>query len=96
MAEDTLFGPAETPVRISADRKRTLRNTSALTAGKHPVTGLRLSWVDGQTCGNCDHHFSHTRNKTWHKCDLNATRGAGTDIRLSWPACTAWAAEPDS
>ena len=86
----TLFElpPTEQPVTISADRRRTIRHHNALADGRHPLMGGPVN-LD-HTCGDCAHHFAHTRNRTWHKCDLNATRGPGTDIRVSWPACTAW------
>ena len=59
-----------------------------LAAGVHPVTRRPLlPLADEKTCGGCDHHFSHAHNRTWHKCDLNASRGAATDIRVSFPAC---------
>lgn len=73
---------------LSADARRTLRNRQMIERGRHPVTNAPLldpGW--NRTCGDCDHHFSHTRNQTWHKCELNATHGPATDIRVGWPAC---------
>jgi hypothetical protein len=82
----------EVPVeKVSRDRQRTLNNNAAIRDGRHPVTGFRLlnaGW--DRTCGDCDHHFAHRCGKTYHKCELNATRGPQTDIRVSWPACTAF------
>lgn len=45
-----------------------------------------------ETCGTCD-HCTLTRGgaRSYWKCDLvPITNGAGTDIRKSWPACTAY------
>lgn len=87
---DALFAlePLPVPVKLSADRKRTQRHHDALAKGQHPLMGGPVD--PAHKCGDCLHHFEHTRNQTWHKCDLHATRGAGTDIRVSWPACSAF------
>lgn len=56
-------------------------------AGVHPATGLSLRGEG--TCGECRHavQVGHNTRRYW-KCDLvKITRGAGTDIRLKWPAC---------
>lgn len=91
-------GPRVEPAEaepLSYTRRLTLRKQRQLDAGIHPVTRRPLLPIaDGKTCGGCDHHFSHSRNQTWHKCDLNATRGAATDLRVRWPACTAFVAVP--
>jgi hypothetical protein len=73
----------------SADRRRTEQNNRILAGGYHPATREQLILV-GATCGGCAHHFERRRNKTWHKCDYTATGGAGSDIRVGWPACTRW------
>lgn len=79
--------------RKSPDRRRTERNQRALAEGYHPATQLRLIYV-GATCGGCAHHYvqAYTGNR-YHKCAFTATRGPATDIRVGWPACTAW--EPE-
>lgn len=77
---------------LSVGRKITLRNNAMLEQGVHPVS-RRLLANNGRTCGTCSHHTVNVRTKTYHKCDLNLTGGPGTDIRLSWPACTAWMPE---
>lgn len=79
---------------LSAGQKLTLRNNQSIANGVHPVSRRPITG-NGETCGSCSHHFSHSRNKTYHKCDLNVTGGPGTDIRVSWPACDAWAACDD-
>jgi len=81
--------PTPTEAKLSPDQRRTIRHHAAIADGRHPMMGGPVNLE--HTCGDCAHHFSHTRNRTWHKCDLNATHGAGTDIRVSWPACTKWA-----
>jgi hypothetical protein len=89
---DALFnpGPARAaPEKLSADRRRTLRNQQMLFRGIHPVTRVGLlRAVGGFTCGDCEHHVQVGGHaKTYHKCLRNKTSGAATDIRVSWPAC---------
>jgi hypothetical protein len=81
--------PVDPPVKLSVDQRRTIRRAAALADGRHPLMGGPVD--PDHTCGDCTHHFSHTRNGTWHKCELNATGGPATDIRVSWPACSKWA-----
>lgn len=77
---------------MSATQRLTHKRRLLLAAGVHPTTKLNLA-NNGETCGSCAHHFSHSRRNTYHKCDLVAfTHGPGSDIRLSWPACIKWAA----
>lgn len=72
--------------KLSVDRRRTLRNEALSARGLHPVSrrGLRSEG----TCGECNHVTRHGR---YIKCDLNATGGPATDIRLKWPACVSFA-----
>ena len=81
--------PAEEPstLRASPDVRRRLRNEAELARGRHPVSGKPLR-PEGGTCNTCTHHVESRYAKTYHKCDLNMTGGPGTDIRVSWPACT--------
>lgn len=72
-------------VKVSTDRRRTLRNQALLDRGLHPVSRRALRG-DG-TCGECTHCTRHGR---YIKCDLNSTSGPGTDIRLKWPACVSF------
>lgn len=91
---DGLFNPeryeAETPPPAdeSADRKRTRKRNALLKAGRHPVTNGSTHPELG-TCGDCDHHVAREwHRRMYHKCGLvPVTNGAGSDIRLSWPAC---------
>jgi hypothetical protein len=37
----------------------------------------------------CANHIVLAANRTWHKCNrAGITHGPGTDIRVSWPACS--------
>lgn len=93
MADAALFdpGPAVEKPKLSADQRRTLRAQQMLDRGRHPRTNLPLRPGD-ETCGTCSHFRRQGHNlRTYFKCDLLAiTAGPGTDIRKSWPACTAW------
>ena len=53
--------------------------------GLHPM-GARLA-DNGQQCDNCANHIAVSMGKTFHKCQLNRTGSAATDIRVNWPAC---------
>lgn len=47
----------------------------------------------GETCKSCKHYVTRQWSKTYRKCGLmqtHWTRGAGTDIRASDPACKKW------
>lgn len=83
----TLFDP-EPVAPLSRGRKLTIRNNDLLRQWIHPVTRLPLAEGDNK-CGDCANHVVHRSNtKIFHKCDLNYTHGPGTDLRVSWPACT--------
>lgn len=85
-----LFDPGEpeVPVQLSAGRRRTARQRAWLADGRHPLMGGPTSDDPAQTCGTCTHVFR--REGGYFKCALRNTRGAGTDIRVSWPGCTRW------
>jgi hypothetical protein len=55
------------------------------------------SGPNGETCKSCEHYtIAHRGNGTFRKCGLNEanwTKGPGSDIRASDPACRLWAAE---
>jgi hypothetical protein len=76
--------------RLSAGRRRTLRNQVRIANGFHPVTKLPL--VGTGTCGECRLCIGRALGKTYFKCGLDGDRyitcGPATDIRLKWPACT--------
>lgn len=47
----------------------------------------------GETCRTCRHYTIKQMAGTYRKCGLMErywTKGPGTDIRASWPACKAW------
>lgn len=81
--------------KLSAGRRRTLRQQADLAAGRHPATGLPLNDT-GAKCGSCIHHRaieSHRGGSYWHKCaasKLGLSHSEASDIRISWPACTKW------
>ena len=83
------YGPRTAP--DSPTRRRTIRQAADLRRGIHPATRVALAG-NGETCGTCVHAIvqRHNRRNYW-KCDLMPiTAGAGSDIRISWPACTKW------
>ena len=83
-------GPADEPEKLSADRRRTLKQRALIDAGIHPATRVALL-PDGETCGTCVHFKRRRYSKTYFKCALVPdTRGAGSDIRKSLPACIQW------
>lgn len=88
---DALFDlPAPSPTPdLSPGQRLTIRNTERFAQGIHPVGRCTLA-NNGETCGTCRHHIVRRYARPYHKCDLNETGGAGTDIRLSWPACALW------
>jgi len=92
---DPMLGGMNTTARITA------RNKADLAKGVHPATRIALLEPIGEhRCGDCAHHVSWewygSRKKIYHKCDihrLGQSHCAASDIRISWPACTAWAPE---
>lgn len=74
----------------SVDARRTRRRRELLAAGTHPTTRLPLRQPVGEVkCGDCVHHFAYRASATYHKCDaVELTHGPGSDVRVSWPACT--------
>lgn len=88
-------GPATpAPLKVGEDAARTARRRALLAAGWHPTSGRRLRGGD-EVCGTCAHCVGFRRHtRTYWKCaEVAVTRGAATDVRLSWPACVAW--EPE-
>ena len=82
--------PTEPVEKISAGRRRTMRQHDALAHGWHPLMGTKLR-IDGETCGTCLHHcLQGGVAGNFHKCDLRNTGGPSTDIRVSWPGCMTW------
>lgn len=82
--------PAPEPAeKMSADRRRTLRQRALIDAGVHPLTRTKTR-PDLGTCGGCAHRVltATNGNRSWPKCDLREiTHGPGSDVRRWWPAC---------
>lgn len=101
-----LFDMEPTPLpvveKLSADRRRTLRQARDIAFGRHPVLQLpfhadaaRVRGSEGLTCGDCAHKLSQEHHgRTYLKCDYSITSGAATDLRLWWPACVRFEAKP--
>lgn len=87
--------------RLSADRRRTLRQRRDVANGRHPLTGGK-TYPELGTCGDCrfralvDHH-SRTYPKCWWRPNRDDreydfpppfhSNGAASDVRAWWPAC---------
>lgn len=104
---DALFDmptAAPEPVeKLSADRRRTIRQRQAIANGVHPLASplgihLLIHADETRTCGSCA--FRHNGNpgngRSYPKClwrpgDTGGyprvTGGAATDVRAWWPAC---------
>jgi hypothetical protein len=86
--------PAPVAEKLSAGRRLTLRQKADIAAGRHPLlSGMRLA-DNGETCGTCVHRTPSRGEHSWPKCEYRVTRGAASDCRAWWPACTAWTAKP--
>ncbi|WP_018502926.1 hypothetical protein [Parafrankia discariae] len=91
-----LATPPEQDMTLSPGARLTARRRAQIAAGTHPVTGLPLLSADRSlTCRTCNHigRQGDTAGHYW-KCGRNLSRGAATDIRLSWPACTDYQPAP--
>lgn len=89
MSELQLFDTDNQPTE-SYGMRLTIWRGQQLERGIHPITGCPLR-EEGGTCGTCAHHVVQQMTAgTYHKCDLNLTRGPKTDLRVRWPACTRW------
>ncbi len=68
-------------------------------AGFRGMAARPNSGPQGETCGSCRFAAQvYYHNKTYRKCDLirkQWTHGAGSDIKLRFPACLEWKAIPD-
>lgn len=95
MSADRLFEMPEVEVDepTSYGRRLTAKAREALKAGRHPATGLDL--LGGMaTCGGCTHLVVRDpHDRRFYKCKrhrLGVTRSAASDVRVGWPACTAY------
>jgi len=95
---DSLFPDipeSATPAReeVSAGRRLTLRQCADVAAGRHPLTGGRLTSDPDARCGNCRfRELLGYHKRRWPKCTVEygreMTHGAATDVRAWWPGCT--------
>lgn len=92
--------PEPEPVeKLSADRRRTLRQRRDVERGIHPLNGLQLVGDGSTTCGNCAFRelFTYHR-RSYPKCTARdgvyLTHGPASDVRAWWPSCPLW--EPDT
>ena len=97
MTDRDLFGaeiPSPRPgARTDAERKRERRRAAEKPRGYAAPPG---SGPAGETCKSCRHSYRRDgANRNFWKCDLiRATKGPGTDIRVSSPACSRWEQQP--
>lgn len=78
---------------VSTARARAMLIKAGIEAGRHPM-GRHVR--DGaERCATCRHacQVETPARRTYYKCGLMKaawTKGPATDIRLAWPACSAW------
>ena len=111
MADLTLFDmdpetPREPKVKLSADRRRTLRQMAALERGRHPLSllyshplalhpdapGPHDREAPGPRCGTCQFRTSATSNG-WHSFPKCGFEVSGTQPYVTFSAasdCRAW------
>lgn len=111
MTDVPLFGDYDEaqpePEKLSAGRRRTLRQADMVQRGVHPLTRLPLHEQATEvpkgtraapfTCGSCVHRVIVSRGaKDYPKCDVDngavASHSEATDVRAWWPACTRYVA----
>lgn len=94
---DRLFPvePIPDAATLGPDARRTLKRRAILESGRHPATGLKLLDPEWKlSCKQCVHLRARWRRVTYWKCAVaGITHGPGSDIRVSWPACTAFRME---
>jgi hypothetical protein len=96
--------------KLSADRRRTIRQRNDLARGVHPLSAaigrpdwrpLRLHEDENRTCGNCRFrellgHHSRSYPKCMAGDGVRATHGAATDVRAWWRGCTGHEYDPET
>lgn len=100
MSEPALFDmepialPDVEPVeKLSADRRRTLRQHADAAKGIHPLTRRRTHEDAARTCGNCRfRQLVRWHNRSYPKCAFGdgwprATHSGASDVRAWWPGC---------
>jgi hypothetical protein len=84
--------PEQEPIeKLSADRRRTLRQKADVSVGRHPLTRGKAR-PDLGTCGDCRFRVIYSRfPRIYPKCvghgGIYDTRSAASDVRAWWPAC---------
>ncbi len=85
MSEQIVFGEIS---KQEAEKK------FGIAAMKKPVIALYGPDPMGRTCKLCSHLYARQFSKRYWKCSLRKeTRGAGSDHRVNWPACSKYAEE---
>lgn len=88
------IAPLNVHGKVSATRRRTMKNNELIARGINPATRRPVLSGD-RTCGDCTHctpirwSFGAT-GKTYWKCELHRlgkSHSEASDIRRSWPAC---------
>ena len=68
---------------------------------KTPTMQEMFGLTPGHECRDCAHHFTNTRGKTYHKCEIwqhyfpGGGHSEASDIRCKDPACGKWVSEED-
>lgn len=93
--EPVPLAEAEPVEKLSADRRRTLRQRRDVERGVHPLTGTPTQPDPAKTCGTCVYRLSSTHhNRSYPKCyfrdGIYATFSAASDVRAWWPGCSGW------
>ena len=105
MTELALFDiePIPTPEpaeKLSADRRRTMRQHADVERGIHPITQRRVHPDSARTCGTCVfRQLLHGGSRSYPKCTFptaevgtgplpRVTSSAASDIRAWWPGCS--------
>lgn len=66
-----------------------LKEQGELDAIANPMVKTFGADPEKRKCKDCLHLYSRRYSKTYWKCDFREeTRGAGSDHRVNWPACT--------
>lgn len=69
---------------------------------KTPTMQEMFGTMPGHECRDCAHHFTHTRARTYHKCEIwlhlcfqNGGHSEASDIRCKETACGKWVSEEE-
>ena len=89
--------PVATPVKLSADARRTAKRRRMIAEGFHPFGG-KIHEEEGRTCGTCIYRIQKVGGRRWWKWTKQGeiSASAATDVVLSWPGCQLHCAEGES